>query len=262
MKTKILLTACLFVAASASFADGPGEPPYMEPPVIALDAPAAFGFYGGLAFNNTEATSRTTTEWSEERQDSEEVPILDSCQFDGGHSGGKKCTFAPGVAQTLFPDAPDCGGNYAETCFMTDNRVFILGATGDAYVYDTGETETVYGPVYTEYFSETVRNFVEGGKVGGFVGVSYGETLVGRFELGADGELFTAEAHLGYAFGSLMPYAFVGAGQYDQQAGTVYGAGVDLDVGANMMVGAKWTEGSFGGTETQTIGLRVGVRFF
>lgn len=232
--------------------EGLADPIVLTPPVYQT---GWSGLYGGLSFGNTEARSQGSNTYRDESQE----PISDVCHFDGGHSGGKKCTFPDGVAQTLFPDAPRCGRDYAQTCFMSENRVFIKGASGTSYTYETGEFETTYGPEITEYFTE----FVENGDVGGFLGYRFDLTpsLVGGFEVNATEDMLTGEGQLGLPMGNLLPYVAAGFGQYDGNSGSMYAVGADLRVSERMFAGVRYQAGDFGDIETETLSARIGWAF-
>jgi hypothetical protein len=262
MKTIITTAAALILAASTAMADGPSlatSDPVVTP--LPKPAPSFTGLYAGLSFGNTEARSRIERDRSETTQEEWDEPVMDTCEFDGIHSGGKKCTFDDGVdIADLFPGIAPCEG-YSQTCDMGNNRVFIKGASGDIYTYDTGETETFYGPEITEYFTETVTKFIDEGQVGGFVGYRFGSTLIGGIEIGSDGTMSTLEASAGYQIGRALPYAFAGVGMYDDEDGTVYGAGADFMLRQSILVGGKFTKGEFTNTDTETFGVRVAFKF-
>lgn len=258
----VYYTIAFLLAASQGDAGGLSNPIIPADPVPPQVQNSWAGGYAGLSFGQTSATINETREYSETTQDSEEVPVIDECAFDGGHSGGKKCTFDQGVdIHALFPGLQSCNRNYSETCDMGGNRVFIKGATGTTYAYDTGETTTVYGPEVVTYFSETVTSMVESGDVGAFAGYRWEMGAIVGVEAATDGTLSTLEASAGLPMGNVLGYAFVGAGQYDGASGGVYGLGADLAIGDDWLVGIKGTIGEFGDTETETVALRVGYRF-
>lgn len=257
MKTTLVYTAVTALLATTASAgnlvtEGVEDPTVLAPPVYAT---GWAGPYAGLSFSRTEAR----VQGSDTYRDEYEEAVTDVCHFDGGHSGGKKCTFPDGVAQTLFPDAPHCNRRYSQTCFMSDNRVFIKGASGSSYEYNTGEARTVYGPHVTEYFTD----LVEHGDVGGFAGYRFDLTpsIVGGLEVNAAEDVLTGEIQAGYAMGELLPYIAVGTGQYDGNSGSFYGVGADFRVSQSMFVGGKYTVGEFDGVETETLAVRVGARW-
>lgn len=257
---KTIITAMAILAPLTATAGGLSEPISERPTARPQISTPAFvtgwaGAYAGLSFGRTEAR----TQGSETYQEEYEEPVTDVCRFDGGHSGGRKCTFPVGVGQSLFPDAPRCHGNYSQTCFMSENRVFIKGATGTSYEYETGETTTVYGPEVTRYFTD----LVEEGDVGGFAGYRWDITpsVVGGAEVSATDDMLTGEVHVGFPVGDILPYVAIGIGQFDGASGTVYSAGADLRVTERAFIGGKFSVGEFGDVETETVSVRVGWSF-
>lgn len=67
--------------------------------------------------------------------------------------------------------------------------------------------------------------------------------VVGGVELGVIGDLLSADVSVGVDGGRVLPYAFVGAGQFDGAGGLTYGAGVDVRLGERSpwLVGARQT---------------------
>lgn len=111
---------------------------------------------------------------------------------------------------------------------------------------------------YTETRTETTETET-GGVFAGYRWQSGG--IVAGLEATTDGTTDTAEAHLGYAMGNVLPYAFAGAGRYDGADGEVYGAGIDVRLSGGLFAGIKATAGDFGDTTSETVALRVGWTF-
>jgi outer membrane immunogenic protein len=113
-----------------------------------------------------------------------------------------------------------------------------------------------YYPEYKDVVIITSSASTE--KVGAFAGYrnDWGR-VVGGIEVGALGDLATAEVHLGLDMGRVLIYGLAGAARFEDAEGAIYGVGADMRLGERMLVGAKYIEGN--GFEAAT--LRIGIRF-
>jgi outer membrane immunogenic protein len=116
--------------------------------------------------------------------------------------------------------------------------------------------------VTPEPVCETAIVMYEAQNAGGFAGYrrDWGR-LVGGVEIGTAGGMTTGEVQIGYDAGDAVIYGFAGAGQFDGESGTTFGAGIDVKLGERWLVGVKHTEGSFGETDSQGTMIRLAVRF-
>jgi len=80
-------------------------------------------------------------------------------------------------------------------------------------------------------------------------------------ELSTDGSLTTLEGSVGLPLGEMLPYGFVGVGQFEGSGGFVAGVGGEWMIANGFSIGAKQTFGEFGDTSTATTGLRVSFNF-
>ena len=256
----ILAMVFLFLGTMA-FAGGLVGPP-LDDPYVNVPPTDMSGIYIGVSISGTQGTEVGVDEWSETTQEEWEEPIMDKCPKDGGHSGGIKCTFPDNIDVTeIFPGIERCRG-YSQTCRMNGNRVFIKGAEGDFYVYNTGETETVYGPEIVTFFEEAWKLVSEEATIGGHIGFReyVGPGLVG-FEVGSNGTIHTAEIQVGLQLDNVFAYGLAGVASYNDQDGTILGAGADWYFAYNKSLGAKYTVGDFGSIETDTLGIRASYHY-
>lgn len=75
------------------------------------------------------------------------------------------------------------------------------------------------------------------------------------------GKLNAVDIQGGIDLGPVLAYAFAGSGRFQSEDGKTYGAGADMRVGANMLVGVKHMQGEFGATKLETTTLRFGWQF-
>lgn len=146
---------------------------------------------------------------------------------------------------------------FAQKCYKIFEGVRFVypGEDGPRLLDCDDETFTFWGAeaevieVSTGTITETAKT--EG--MGAFAGYRHDfGRIVGGVEIGVLDDRTTAEAQLGLDFGSVLAYGLAGTGD-----GAFWGAGVDIQIGKRLMVGAKVTDGDAGRTAT----LRAGIRF-
>ena len=144
------------------------------------------------------------------------------------------------------------GLNYGRsTTETTETRCFKLGMPKacDDPIFD-------YYPEYKVIETTTTKTASD--DVGAFAGYRHDfGRIVGGVEIGAIGDLTSAEAQVGVDLGRVLVYGLAGGAKRGDETGSIYGAGLDVRVGKRAMVGVKHTTGDVGDLTT----LRVGIRF-
>jgi hypothetical protein len=286
---RILLTTILCFASQAQ-ADGLTQMGLDDPEVI---APASdwTGPYVGLSYGRTDVTRSVTTMREEiiKGYDFREA----TCTRVSNTHLGNKCKIDETLWNSLGIDptnnpwdkAPFKLNDGAETGeiakYLSGYHGLWLGDTTGSHTWNIGsyepDTESLnnsqgqdailsverkFKADEVNTITETVNQSMSMDDIGGFVGYRHDfGSLVGGVELGVLGELVTLEAQAGLDLGRVLPYLFVGAGEYDGDSGSVYGVGTDIKVTETLMVGVKHTIGDFGNSETKTTSLRVAIRF-
>lgn len=124
------------------------------------------------------------------------------------------------------------------------------------------DVTTKFKPDTVTKMSETVTSVTEMDDLGAFVGYrrDLGRIVLGA-ELGKNGDITSLEAQAGLDLGNVLVYGFGGVAQFDGIDGTVFGAGTDLKIRENIVVGVKHTIGEFDNTDTESTLLRVAIKF-
>ena len=263
---KLTTIAALLMTGTASYAGGLSDPIVLRPverPSVGTAARDTYfgGFYAGAQFTRTEETVKSEEEYTPET----EVKIMDNCVFTSGHSGGEKCDDVPSeVVIGNYGHLPKCLRDYSRNCIVKVNgddtvRIFIKGAErGDVLEWDTGQRRIEYGETVMR---SIVDSFVDE-QAGAFAGyrVDTGAMVFG-IEASTDGYMTTAELSAGIGWGNALVYAFGGAGEFRDERGEVYGAGVEYMMDGGFSVGLKATVGDFGDVTTEALGTRISLQF-
>ena len=256
MKNLTLALAATLLMTTASHADGI-QPPWVEPPITQpAPAPSFAGFYAGLSYGRTDVTT-----------DIDNIHVRE-CQFGTKH-GQRKCAHggheeSPEIMALERGNAPWNNWSGGDPVVYDEHQGLMYGEADSTFRYTTlssADPVAVKGKDALNVLVDIITHddsTSEGAGV--FAGYRVGSTMIGGVEVSSDGTLSTAELSGGLALGSVLPYGFVGFGQYDGAEGTVAGAGVDVLIGG-FLIGGKWTSGDFGDTQTNTVGARVAYRF-
>jgi hypothetical protein len=282
MKQILLTSAIVMATASVGFADGLtqlglDDPEVMAPPSVSGDWS---GPYVGLSYGRTTKTTETYREW-----------MQGNCKGSISHNGSK-CAITKGMFDDLDlkeikdPNKPDVTNpwNNAETGEVVKyhnlkgwgnySAIWLGDATGREYTWELGENVPTTaeladleklgkgGKLSVTKMSETVTSVTNMDDFGAFVGYrkDWGR-IVGGVELGVNGEITSLEAQAGLDLGNVLVYGFGGIAQLDGVDGSVFGAGTDLKLGNNIVVGVKHTIGEFDNTDTESTMLRVAFKF-
>lgn len=286
---RLLLTAVVCLASQAH-ADGLTELGLDDPEVI---APASdwTGPYVGLSYGKTDVT-RSVTSMREEIIEGYDYREATCTRTKNTHEGNK-CRIDESLWDSLGIDptsnpwdkAPFKLNDGAETGeiakYLSGYNGLWLGDTTGSHTWNIGSYEPDVAALNSSQgqdallsverkfkadevntITETMNQTSSMDEVGAFIGYRHDfGSLVGGVELGVLGELATLEAQAGLDLGRVLPYLFVGAGEYDGDSGSVYGVGTDIKVTNTLMVGIKHSVGDFGNTETKTTGLRIAIKF-
>lgn len=112
---------------------------------------------------------------------------------------------------------------------------------------------------YPEYkVVETETTSTSSDDIGAFVGYrhDFGK-IVGGVEIGVMGDTKSGEVQIGFDLGQVLAYSLAGVADDGTNSGAIYGAGVDLKLGKNLLLGVKHTTGDLSDMTT----LRVGIQF-
>lgn len=291
MKSVLVIWAFALFAGSA-FADGVSIP-FDDPEVMAPPGADWSGAYVGLSYGQNKATKTTTRTWEEieEGFDYHEATCVrgtGSSQHENNKCKLNEDLFdALGVPLVKNPwdTAPYKLNDGALTDQLakyqsgydglwlgdssTGSHTWTLGdvvptqAEVDALNADTSRDAVLsimhfFQEDVVTQMSETVTTETSKSSFGAFLGYRHDfGRIVGGAEIGALGDLTTAEAQIGFDAGQLLIYGLGGWGEYDGTSGTIYGAGADLKLSPKVLVGVKYTTGEFDDTDVDTASLRV-----
>lgn len=164
--------------------------------------------------------------------------------------------------EVIAPASADWTGPYvgltygrtsAETSSQSCRKVFD-GVDYGPYACDD--------PVF-DYFPgskvvDTETTSTSSDDIGAFAGWRYDfGDVVGGIEVGAIGDMTSAEVQVGLDLGRVLAYGLAGGAKMGDESGAIYGAGVDVSLGQRWLLGIKHTTGDAGDLTT----LRVGIRF-
>jgi len=203
-------------------------------------------------------------------------------RYDEGYTG----IWMDGTRQFTFttPNADNSGrSNKGANTNVVNSFTKILGTeevasdvVGARFVR-TVETDEVVGQreLGTRQVGETVtteRLSTSENTFGGFLGYrgaiwdnGIHGALIGGIEGNLAEDYQTAEVQMGWGTQSVLPYLFVGYGNYNSDIGNdngaTYGIGTDIMFGGGWLLGAKYTKGDFGDIDADITTFRVGYRF-
>lgn len=253
-----LLTTAAILAATSSTAGGLSDP--IIPPAVPEQYSPWAGAYVGLSYGRTAATTDIPDQYVYEcaAGETEDIHNNHKCVIDS-HAWEN----SPEVQALVHNDRP--WGQY-ETQYRYNqpdyDGVWLGGADSFTYTTDQqiGQPE-VSKPTTTTLIDTITELTNEASTAGVFAGYRWDLGVVLGVEASTDGTLSTAELSAGLPMGEFLFYGFAGAGKYDGEGGSVYGAGLDYRASDRWMIGGKLTSGEFGDTTTETAALRVSFSF-
>lgn len=287
---KKLLTLAFILSASTASSDGLTSLGLDDPEVLAPSSNWS-GAYVGLSFGRNTTTTRSTRTWEEV------TPGFDfreaTCTRVGNTHEGNKCRIDQTMWDALsfasianpWSTAPFKLNDGSQTGqlakYLTEYHGLWLGDTAGSHTWNIGQhvpdvaalnaptgqdavlsvTHQFKADVVTQ-MSESITSIESMDEFGAFAGYrhDFGK-IIGGVELGMIGDLASLEAQAGLDLGRVLPYVFAGAGQYDGESGTVFGAGADLKIGQRLRVGIKHTVGEFDNVDVESTALRVAFKF-
>lgn len=296
MKTILLATAASFALTSGAFAGNLAEIGLDDPVVRAPAPPVASwtGAYAGISYGQTTSKTPYTTSTPQSPIDEYETWYSKECaapnpqknhdknkcgvtEFDWGNSPEiQALEEKPQWGNTQdITNPPGEPWRYEQGYYgiwmngAKENFVFTTPNASNAGRANKGANTNIVEAFEKLVSSTPQAPIVESGILeqtsqgaGAFVGYrqDFG-TIVGGVEGNLGGDLSTLEAQAGLDMGAALSYVFVGGGKFDGESGTVYGAGIDVKINDRWLVGAKYTVGEFGQTDTNTAAVRFGIQF-
>ena len=239
---KITTIAALIITSSTAYAGGLSDPIVLRPverPTVgtAVRDTGWAGGYAGLSYS-----MRTMTD------DIDDIYVRE-CRFGNAHRELKCATGdhkdSPEIAELERVDAPWTVDGYRrgeifDTPVLYDEeRGIIWGSNGSTFTYTptrAGDPEYVQGKNAQNVLVDTITEIVQDSAIaGGHIGHRWDIGAIVGVEASTDGTMTTAEVSAGISLGSMLPYAFVGAAQFDV--------------------------GDFGDVTTEALGARISFNF-